>query len=183
MSTFLPQDLAPEAVKSNERSDAEKVVLNFAETSRTSDGRLQWSLKDETRAEVLKATIHTPSLWEAINRTAQVFHDPPSEALRNCLSDKPVTASHDLNTLEATRIAVNSLSRLLPDLPELGSLNITSLDREIEYRRLLRVFERMIGRRPNPDGTEPIERFYGRDEEIEALRDYVGIIPAGHTEK
>jgi hypothetical protein len=76
VNTFLPQDLAPEAVKTNERPDAEKVVLNFAETSRTSDGRLQWSLKDETRAEVLKATIHTPSLQEAIHRTAQVFHDP-----------------------------------------------------------------------------------------------------------
>jgi hypothetical protein len=178
VNTFLPQDLAPEAVKSDERSEAERVVLNFAETSRALDGGLQWSLKDETRAEVIKEIFNTTSLQQAIDRTAKVFHDAGSEALRNCLSKEPVTESLDLDSLEATRFAVSSLSHLLPDLPNIGSLNIDNLDREIEYRRLLRVFERMIGRRPNPDGTKPIERFYGRDEEMEALRDYVGVVPA-----
>lgn len=178
VNTFLPQDLAPDAVQSQERSHAENVVLNFAETSRTPDGKLQWSLNNETRAEVIKATINTSSLRHAIDRTSGVFHDPGSEALRKCLSEEPVTENLDLNSLEATRTAVSLLSRLLPDLPNLANLDIQSLDREIEYRRLLRVFERMIGRRPKPDGTKPIERFYGRDNEIEALRDYVGVVPA-----
>lgn len=178
VNTFLPQDLAPDAVKSQERPHAENVVLNFAETSRTPDGKLQWSLKDETRAEIIKATINTSSLQHAIDRTAEVFHDLGSEAIRKCLSEEPVVENLDLNSLEATRIAVNSLSRLLPDLPNLGSVNIQNLDREIEYRRLLRVFERMVGRRPNPDGTTPIERFYGRESEFEELRDYVGVVPA-----
>src|SRR5687767_918349 len=178
VNTFLPQELAPEAVQSEKRSDAEQVVLNFAETSRTLDGTLQWSLKDETRAEVIKATIHTSSLQQAIDRTAKVFHDAGSEALRNCLSHKPATKSLDLNSLEARRFAVSSLSRLLSDLPEFGDVNISRLDREIEHLRLLRVFERMVGRRSNPDGTDPVDRFYGRDAEIEVLRAYVGVVEA-----
>ncbi len=178
VNTFLPKDLAPESVGAEDRSNAENVVLNFAQTSRTADGKLQWSLKDETRAEVIKATINTSSLKQAIDRTAKVFHDAGSEALRNCLSEKPVTESLDLNSLEATRIAVSSLSGVLPDIPRLSDFDINSLNRKIEFRRLLRVFERMIGRRRNADGSETIERFYGRDPEMEILRGYVGVIPA-----
>lgn len=173
VKTFLPRDLAPGAVKRDERKEAEKVVLNFAETTRTSDGQFEWSLKDDTRVEVIKAA-NTDDLTKAIDRTSQEFSDEVSRAIRNCLTMSPAfTQSLDLKSLEATRIAVSALTGLSVELPK-----IDQLDREIEFRRLLRVFERMIGRRREADGTETVERFYGRDDEIEKLRDYVGVIPA-----
>jgi hypothetical protein len=179
VNTFLPQDLAPDAVQSNQRAEAEKVLLNFAETARTSEGGLKWSLSNATRAEVIKAALHSESLRLAIDRTSTTFHDPGSEALRYCLQEnRSPYLSPDLGNLEATRIALSSLRDVLPDLPGAASLNINTLNREIDRRRLLRVFERMIGRRPNPDGTQTIERFFGRDEEMEVLRGYVGVIPA-----
>lgn len=179
VNAFLPQELAPSTVKSEERSEAERIVLNFAETTRTAEGGLKWLLKEDARTEVIKASINTEELQQAIERTSNSFTDARSEALRYCLRvGGNLTLSSDLNSLQNTRIALNSLSGVLDTLPNGSTLNIKTIDREIDRRRLLSVFERMIGRRRDPGGTETTERFYGRDREITLLRDYVGVIPA-----
>lgn len=174
VGTFLPRDLAPEAVTSDRRADAEKRILGFAETTRSPDG-VKWSLSQETRTEVLQTAIRTVELKEAIDRTSSKFHDGISQALRDCLTQGPPDAeSLDLKALEATRIAVGTLSGVSGmDLPKLEDL-----DREIEFRRLISQFERMVGRSPDHSGPQTEDRFFGRDQEMVKLREYVGVIPA-----
>lgn len=178
VSSFLPRDLAPGEAEGEARRDAESVVLGFAETAHDPDG-VKWSLKREARAEVVQATLDTEELQRAIKRTQSRFVDPISEALRDCLTQRAdAIAVLSLKSPDATRIAVSSLSGVsglnLPDLDD--------LDREIEFRRLLAHFERMIGQRADQaDPQDGAHRFFGRGEEMERLRDYVGVIRADST--
>jgi len=79
----------------------------------------------------------------------------------------------DLAALEATRTAVSLLSGVsgLINLP-----NVQKLERDIELRRLLAPFERMIGRSAGDDAGS--HQFFGREKQLEQLREYVGVIPA-----
>ena len=175
ISDFLPRDLAPDAgVIEENRAEVEKIVLGFAETSHGPDG-IKWSLTQPTRAEVLGATLQTIDLKEAITRTAGRFDDPISKALRECLTTGPsASETSTLNSLEATRVAVALLSGVSGvKLPKLEDL-----DREIEFRRLMKPFERMVCRATDDTGSGMADRFFGRGEEMERLRDYVGVIPA-----
>ncbi|HEY9432484.1 MAG TPA: ATP-binding protein, partial [Blastocatellia bacterium] len=175
ISDFLPRDLAHDAgVVEENRAEVEKIVLGFAETSYGPDG-VRWSLRQPTRAEVLEAASQTADLEQAITRTASRFNDPISKALRECLTTGPSdSVTSTPNSLEATRVAVALLSGVSwVKLPKLEDL-----DQEIQLRRLMKPFERMIGRDTNDTGSNMADRFFGRGEEMERLRDYVGVIPA-----
>jgi hypothetical protein len=175
VKSFLPSELAPNVVKGEERSSTEQVVLGFAETTREPNGIVKWSLKQEARVQVLQVAINTEDLKAAIQRTSVAFADKVSRALRDWLTEgSPATENLDLPSLEATRIAANSLA----GVSAVDPLEVEDLDREIEFRRLLRVFERMVGRRKEEGGAEQVERFFGRDNEMENLRGYVGVIPS-----
>ncbi|HST20513.1 MAG TPA: ATP-binding protein [Blastocatellia bacterium] len=174
VGSFLPRELAPEAVEEDKRPEAEKTVLSFAEITYSPDG-VKWSLKQETRTEVLQATLQTDDLQKAIHRTASQFFDDFSHAIRDCLTESPdEMMTVDLKSLEATRVAVAALSGISGmKLPALDDL-----DREIEFRRLMAQFKRMVGQRPEDSGPENTHYFFGRDQELERLRDYVGVIAA-----
>lgn len=175
VKSFLPRELAPDTVNEDERSHSEQIVLGFAETTRDPNGTVKWSLKPEARVQVLQVAINTEDLSAAIKRTSKAFADQVSGALRDWLTKgSPATENLDLPSLEATRIAANSLA----GVPGVEPGEVEDLDREIEFRRLIRVFERMVGRRKDEGGTEQVERFFGRDNEMESLRGYVGVIPS-----
>ncbi|HYP52238.1 MAG TPA: ATP-binding protein [Pyrinomonadaceae bacterium] len=189
VSSFLPRQLAPHVAEGGRRAEAEKAVLAFAETTylgvaetayladaeSAGEPKVKWALTQPARAEVLGAALGTPALDEAVRRTAESpdFADKVSSALRDCLKMGRVAAERaDLKSLEATRIAAASLSGVsgveLPDLDD--------LDREIQFRRLLEQFQRMVGQRQQDGGAERTQYFFGRDHELEQLRAYVGVI-------
>jgi hypothetical protein len=196
VSAFLPRQLAPEAVTEDGRQEAENAILSFAETTvvveddenhppddaqkARNTSQIKWMLTRQARTEVLQAALRTTELEQALTSTAERFHDLPSQMLRDCLRrENSDDLPKDLKALEATRVAVASLTGVsgvaLPALEE--------LDREIQLRRLLAQFERMVGQR-NESAVESQSEdnkedcFFGRDKEMERLRGYVGVIPA-----
>lgn|GEM_PF-3546171 len=182
VSEFLPRDLGQDtALPPPERSEAEKAVLGFAEITQDPGGS-RWSLTQEARTAVLDAALHQPAdqITAAVNRTASRFTDPVSGALRDCLLGRTAAlpAAADLRSLEAVRVAVGRLGgvRERLRLPKLEDL-----DREIDLRRLLLQFERMVGQVSGAggirEGARP-DRFFGREAETETLRGYVGVIAA-----
>ncbi len=169
VSSFLPRDLAPEVTPGETRSEAEKAVLRFAETTYGPDG-IQWTLTQQSRSQIVEAALTTGDLQEAVEHTADRFKDSISRAFRGCLSPGIEAITQlDLKSLEAIRIAVASLGGVSPGKLKVPSL--VKLDREIAYRRLLAQFERMTGKRKDETGSK--DRFFGRDEELKKLRDFV----------
>lgn len=187
VGTFLPKELAPDAVRGEERPKAENVILGFAEMAYGPDG-VKWSLTQQTRAEVLEAAQRTGELFDAISRTAARFVDPISRALRECLKagspgEPPAAdptmafpASSDLESLEAFRGAAALLSKV--SFSKMGLAALGELDRRIEFRRLLAQFERMVGQVAGESRQATTHHFFGRADEMELLRDYVGVIKA-----
>ena len=179
VSSFLPRDLAPELIPDHKRSEAESTVLRFAETTYGPNG-MQWTLTQQSRCEVVDASISTDALKRAAEDTASRFNDNVSRALRTCVMNPTDTISEvDLNNLEATRIAVASLVGVSREKLKLPPLE--KLDREIALRRLLSQFERMIGRRAGEKGSEKNDRFFGRKKEMEDLKRYVGALGSTST--
>lgn len=179
VSSFLPRNLAPELVQGEKRSEAESTVLRFSETTYGPNG-IQWTLTQQSRCEVVDASINTSDLKKAVEDTATRFNDDVSRALRTCvLRPTDTITGLDLNSLEATRIAVASLVGVSPEKLKLPPLE--KLDREIALRRLLSQFERMIGRRSDEKSSEKSDRFFGRKDELDALQLYVGAVGATST--
>ena len=169
---FLPRELSPETLAGKDRANAQKTVLNFAEPVREASG-VRWTLTPESRREVLKEVIGTDDLKASLTRTASRFTDPVSNALRNCLSNFAATPSFDsLEALEASRTALSWLS----GIPGLTLPSLDEIDREIELRRLLAPFARMIGQRSTAGETQKGHRFFGREKELDKLRAYVGVV-------
>jgi hypothetical protein len=189
VGTFLPKELAPDAVKGEERPAAEGVTLGFAEMTYGPAG-VRWALTQEARAAVIEAAQVAGELSAAIGRTAERFADPVSTSLRECLKrvrtiDKSRSVPADLNLeaspanlqwLEATRAAVALLSGVAST--KAGLPQLEELDRMIEFRRLLAQFERMVEQRPDEAPSGRKRYFFGREAEIEDLRAYVGVIGA-----
>jgi hypothetical protein len=175
VSTFMPRDLAPDVSDPSTRREAEKVVCEFAETTYVPSGR-RWSLPSAIRAAVVDLADKT-EIDAAIARTSLRFVDGVSRALREYLERRGqrAGAAGNLDELEAQRVAVASLagaSSLKPQLPPLEQL-----DRQIELRRVLDQFARMVGERPTADATGRRDRFFGRSEELETLHEFVGVLP------
>ena len=173
--SFLPHDLAPDVARGDERRQAEGVLLSFSEITYGPEGA-RWSLTQQARAEVIEGKRTRDKMIEgardrgelitAIERTAKVFRDIVSQALREYLkrldseSDPvPDQAPSRIRSreglggwewLEAMRSAVSLLSglatsrKLRPPLDE--------LDRRIGFRRLLGQFEQMVESRPREGG-------------------------------
>jgi hypothetical protein len=181
--SFLPRQLAPETASTEERPQAEQTVLRYAETNYGPEG-VKWSLTADSRMQVVNAALNRGELGRAIESTASRFTDDVSKAFRTCLDQRPDVPKFNLaslvnttlRSLEAARTAIASLS----GLPQLELPPLEQLDRQIELRRLLAQFERMTGRRPEErrSSTEQNDLFYGREDELEKLRGYVGVIPA-----
>jgi hypothetical protein len=177
VAEFLPRDLGQGTTLSPpERLDAEKTVLGFAEIIQDPGG-VRWSLTQEARTAVLDAALQAGQIDAAVSRTSSKFADPVSSALRDGLLGRTAAfpAAADLRSLEAIRVAVGCLSgvRGRLRLPKLEDL-----DREIDLRRLLFQFERMVGQVPGAGGSARPDRFFGREAEKEKLRGYVGVIAA-----
>jgi hypothetical protein len=172
---FLPRELAPGTLEGEGRTNAEKAVLSFAEPVRDVSG-VRWTLTPECRKAVLNEAIGTDELSISLKRTATRFNDPLSNALRTWLSRGETEFTFDnLEALEASRTAINWLSQV----PGLKLPPLDDVDREIELRRLLAPFERMIGQRSTGARAAKDHRFFGRERELEKLRAYVGVVPAG----
>jgi hypothetical protein len=172
---FLPRELAPGTLEGAQRANAEKAVLSFAEPLRDVSG-VRWTLTADSRKAVLNEAIGTDELFASLKRTATRFSDPLSDALRAWLGNRGTEPTFDnLEALEASRIAISWLSQVhglkLPPLDD--------VDREIELRRLLAPFERMIGQRSTGADAAKGHRFFGRARELDKLRAYVGVVPAG----
>lgn len=173
---FLPRELAPDTLRgSPARHEAERAVLEFAETTQTPGG-LRWSLTRDARTAVIRAALGGGELAAAVERTRKAFRDPISKALRDCVGGPSGQGGlpGDLDAAEATRVAVAWLS----GIEELSLPPLEELDRQIELRRLHSDFERMVGRVRGAGDSPPDDRFFGRTEEMELLRDYVGVIAA-----
>ncbi|HYH07734.1 MAG TPA: hypothetical protein VEK11_11825 [Thermoanaerobaculia bacterium] len=165
MSTFLPRELDPSAsLEGSQRRSAEESVLQLSELAGA-----RWSLTRDSRRRIL-AQCEPEELRAAIDRKPPDARDPLTNALREYLGNSETDLqSLSIEELEARRVAASWLRGIdripLPPLDE--------LDRQIELRRLLAPLERMIGRKPGrPD------RFFGRSDEIEELREYVRVIKA-----
>jgi len=176
VSAFLPRELAPGMPgDAAARAEAERAVLEFAETMQTPQG-LRWSLTRDARTAVIGAALGSPELAAAVERTRGAFPDPVSEAVRACVQNPSTDRSlpDDPGAAEAMRVAVAWLSGIsgLP-LPPLEAV-----DREIELRRLLSHFERMVGSVRGAGPSARPDRFFGRAGEMETLRAYVGVIEA-----
>ncbi|HEU5131148.1 MAG TPA: ATP-binding protein, partial [Pyrinomonadaceae bacterium] len=174
VSSFLPRDLAPDLRDGEQRAEAEKAVLRFAETTYGQDG-VQWTLTTQSRCQIVEAAIGTGDLQKAVEHTSTSFSDNVSDAMRTCVVRSSESVPEvDLKSLEALRIAVSSLVGVSRERLKLPPLE--KLDREIALRRLLRQFERMVGRKADDDADKK-DHFFGRETELKTLRDYVGVIP------
>jgi len=168
VSTFLPSKLGQDLTIRTGRAAAEETVLQFCEPSITATGT-EWELRHDARIDVLRLAASSTELEAAVARTAGLFVDPVSEALRLMLQGKAlVDESTDLPRLEALRAATSVLSgvdAVIPPLP------LNQLDGLIRKRRMVEQFERVCGK--------DFEReVVGRDDELERLRAFVGTISA-----
>ncbi len=167
VSTFLPRDLAAQPTGSH-RAEAEGRLLEYAEATHTVDGPA-WQLRREARADVLRLAWGTSDLTAALDGTKARFVDAVSVALRATLNRvEAVPEKMDLPSLEALRAAgaaLGGFEQLRPAVP------VAELDRLIRRRRLIEQFERICGGDFRRDVV-------GRDEELEALNAYVGMIDA-----
>jgi hypothetical protein len=183
VGAFLPRELVP-ALAGSERRDAEKSVLRFAELTQGPDGA-RWSLTREARTAVL-ACSNAQEITQAVERTGR-FNDPITIALRESLqtANRRELRTLSIPELEAVRVAVTWLR----DLENLGLPSLQELDRVISFKRLLEPFRRMVGQKAADDAaSSPArpDRFFGRTEEMEDLRAYVGVVAAdriGHRVK
>lgn len=168
VSTFLPRQLGHEAHLGDKRPHAENTVLAYSEPVTTPDGT-RWELRRGVRAEVLRLA-KPDEVTRTLARTARIFGDAISMALRNTLSGVALNQldSASLTDLEAMRAAASALADMAA-LPSL--LPLQKLDRLIRRRRLVEQFERICGK---DFKTEVV----GRDGELEMLRGYVGVIAA-----
>ncbi|WP_077033420.1 ATP-binding protein [Pelomonas sp. KK5] len=168
VSTFMPSQLAKGLTIGIGRPDAEKTVLQFSEPSITASGT-EWELRRDARTEVLRLASGSSELAAAVARTATLFADPVSEALRLTISGQTlVDASMALPRLEALRVATSVLSgvdTVTPPLP------LNQLDGLIRKRRMVEQFERVCGKDYERDVV-------GRGDELERLRAFVGVISA-----
>ncbi|HEX8412204.1 MAG TPA: ATP-binding protein [Thermoanaerobaculia bacterium] len=165
LTNFVPKDLLPGFLEGDARKHAEKQILRFAEFSEA-EGGVRWSLTGAARREVLEACAPGELLQTAASGTSA---DPVKTALANLVMSggRIDVASLATKDLEATRIATTWLSGAKVSGPSLADM-----DRELELRSLLAPFERMTGKQDGGD------RFFGRADEIETLRAYVGVVPA-----
>ncbi|HEX7833004.1 MAG TPA: ATP-binding protein, partial [Thermoanaerobaculia bacterium] len=181
VGAFLPRELVP-ALAGSERRDAEKSVLRFAELTQGPDGA-RWSLTREARTAVL-ACSNPQEIAQAVERTER-FNDPITIALREALqtANRRELRTLSISELEAVRIAVTWLR----DLENLELPSLQELDRVISFKRLLEPFRRMVGQKAEETpGSPRRDRFFGRTEEMEDLRAYVGVVAAdriGHRVK
>lgn len=174
VNSFLPRDLAPQCAPAR-RSDAEKAVLGFAQNIHAPGG-LEWVLKPEWRREILSTILDSPELDEALHRTSPLFSDQVSTGIRMCVRKPHVPfdlSQMDLAMLEGLRVAVASLD----GTPGLILPSLDQLDGELEMRRLLAQFRRMIGRKPEAGSDSAMDLFVGRNVELEKMRTFVGAAP------
>ena len=171
VSTFLPRDVAPEEGLGPQRADSEARLLDYAEATHTIAGP-KWQLRREVRTEVLRSAWGTPELEGALRRTKDRFNDAVSIALRDKLEQVETRPEEmTLPGLEALRVASAALGDL--ELPR-PAVSVAELDRLIRRRRMIEQFERICGRDFRHDVV-------GRDEELEKLNAYVGVIDASTT--
>lgn len=179
VSTFTPRELTVGTSQSEtDLVEGARTALGFAETVHAPDGS-KWVLKQDARRSVLAAATKE-DIQAAVERTQSHFADPISVALRNRISGSGTQSrSVGLDALEAARIA----TLWLGDSRDPAVPNLEQLNREIALRRLLQPFRQIIGIDSADGSPADLARlcFYGRDDQIELLRSYVGVLPAANV--
>ncbi len=170
VSGFLPRELAPDSLDADGRRMAESAILRLSETTLGPEGP-RWTLSEGARIRVISEVVRAGTLAQDVEQTARRFNDPVSLAMRDCLQ-KSAPLPMDLPSLETRRVALSWLS----SVPGLDLPSIEQLDREIDRRRLLGQFARMIGRSPEAPESDRGECFFGRGDEMQKLRNHVGVV-------
>jgi len=161
---FLPKELSP-SVEAEAREGLEAQITAFAELAPSTEGH-RWTLTPQARRDALADALGDPELPRAIDRVSERFsHDLVAAEVRNLVTGTPPAEPLSLPGLEARRTALG----LLRGTPGLQLPSPTALDNEIELGRLLARFHRMVG-------GDKGDRFFGRERDIERLRNYVGLI-------
>jgi hypothetical protein len=174
-SSFDPGQLARGELDGEDRAAAERSVLDFALQVYEPNG-VRWALTPVARAQAIESSSEE-QLAQAASRSASEFPDAVSTALRT-LAIQPAgqhAQPADLGALEAQRTALTMLSEAR------GVLSLPSLEqieRTVQRDRLLARFRRMTGASVDADGR-PVYRFYGRENEMKALRVHVDVVSTG----
>jgi hypothetical protein len=174
MSSFLPRDLGAGQLSGAEQREAQKAVLRHAELS-SGPGGARWALRREARREVL-SVCEPAEIAGAVERGEAQRADPVSAAMRELLAGKSESEVQSLSipTLEAMRVAASWLK----DVPGIQAPTVEQLEGVVALRRILAPFERMTGKTSDDASPRRRDRFFGRTDEIEALREHVGVIEA-----
>lgn len=170
--TFLPSDLGI-VTKGNASSTPDlKDLLAHSEVV-PSRGRQMWQLKPEVRQRVLARAQQSNALHIA-TALAPDPADPEGSMLRQVLNGS-VPSQLTLSTPDLQTLAIVSNwlegTQLAP-MPPIGDVR-----REIAKRELLDPFRLLVGRSLEDGADGSNDRIVGRDNQTEALRAYVGIVP------
>lgn len=130
-----------------------------------SNGERRWTLAPDVRVEVLRQLREGARARSVLEALPQHPDDPLQFALEQCLAGSPAPVeSQTLEELGASYQVCEWLRKAgfegVPDKDAIG--------RRIEWLTLLQPFEHLAG-----------EHFRGRVRELQALRDYAGVLPPG----
>lgn len=170
--TFLPSDLGIETTGNASSTPDLKDLLAHSEVV-PSRGRQMWQLKPEVRQRVLARAQQSNALRTA-TALAPDPADPEGSMLRQVLNGS-VPSQLTLSTpdLQTLAIVSNWLEGTeLARMPLIGDVR-----REIAKRELLDPFRLLVGRSLEDGADGSNDRIVGRDNQTEALRAYVGIVP------
>lgn len=170
---FFPSDLgfAPESAASDD-PELHNLLAQCEVTPIR--GRHMWLLKPEVRREVLRQAKTSNTLMAAAERPPDE-RDPEGTLLRRALkgfSPDPETLSDE----ELEQLATVAAWLAGTDLARLPA--VAEVRRLMAKRELLKPFCTLVGRSLNDGGDGSKDRIVGRAKETEALRAYVGIVPA-----
>jgi hypothetical protein len=146
-------------------------------------GQRRLRLKDEKRAEILNAAMHSEAyriLLEAALKndreqtvpSGKETVDLPSRWLRRFLKGDPFRldayAPAELRSALVARERLRLVNDLTDQVPSLEELH-----RRVALADLLEPLRLLVGARPGPDGAPGSDRFVGREEELKRLRIFV----------
>lgn len=169
---FLPTDLGFAAEQAS--ADPELRSLLAQCDVAPMRGRYMWLLKPEVRRQVLQQAKASNSLKAAADKPLDEG-DPEGSLLRRALNG----FSPDLEALsddELEKLAIVSDWLTGTDLAQLPPS--IAVRRLIAKHELLQPFCALVGRSPKDGSDGSKDRVVGRAKETEALRAYVGIVPA-----
>ena len=162
LSTFDGSSLRPVEGEATEESIED--VLADSTLLRVGGGTLRWTLLPEVRQDVLWQMGTREALLRALYANPSRPDDPTQEMLDAYIQGvAPPLDRQTANQVAGTFQVAQWLGGLLNEVPDQDAIR-----RRHERLSLLQPFEALAG-----------EHFRGRQEELQKLRDYVGVLPPG----